>query len=76
MINVKTGTNLGINPPYPADENDTLRFVLEQTGVDYSRGTLVLNGSPLRPGDLDKTFNDLEVKNDAYLISVVKADNA
>jgi hypothetical protein len=34
-----------------------------------------LDGSPLHPGDLDKTFADFGIAEKCYLLNVVKADN-
>ena len=58
------------------DENTTLRNALEDNGVDYSRGAMHLDGAPLKAGDLDKTFADFNITEKAYLLNVVKADNA
>lgn len=58
------------------NENTTLRQVLEDAGIDYTIGMTSLDGSTLRPGDLDKTFADFGVTEKCYLMSVVKADNA
>ena len=37
-----------------------------------------LNGSPLRPGDIDKTFIELGItgERDCFLLSMQKLDNA
>ena len=52
MIKVTVGNNVKresviVNP------NSTLRAVLEQANVDYTRGVMHLDGSSLNPGDLD-----------------------
>lgn len=54
----------------------TLRSVLEENHIDYSRGTMTLDGSPLQPGDMDKTFAEKGITTKCYLLGVVKADNA
>lgn len=54
----------------------TLRTVLEDNGIDYTRGQMNLDGATLGPGDLDKTFADFGIAEKCFLISVVKADNA
>lgn len=54
----------------------TLRAVLEQEQIDYTRGTMHLDGSSLRPGDLDKTFAELGVTGQCFLLSMQKLDNA
>ena len=67
--NVKRTTNI-------IDENTTLRQALEDSEIDYSHGTLNLDGSTLSPGDLDKTFEQHGITEKCFLLSVVKADNA
>jgi len=75
MIKVTCGNNVKRNTVIvPADT--TLREVLEDEGIDYSRGTVNLDGSSLAPGDIDKSFDELGVKEKCFLLSVVKADNA
>lgn len=58
------------------DENVTLRKALEDSGVDYSRGSVTMDGTTLGPGDLDKTFAQHGITEKCYLLQVVKADNA
>ena len=75
MIKVTCGNNVKRNTIIvPADT--TLREVLEEEGIDYSAGTMNLDGSTLMPGDLDRSFADFEIKEKCFLLSVVKADNA
>ena len=75
MIKITVGNNVKRNTVIvPADT--TLREVLEDEGIDYSRGTVNLDGSSLAPGDIDKSFDELGVKEKCFLLSVVKADNA
>ena len=54
----------------------TLREALEDAEVDYMVGMMNLDGSPLSPGDLDRTFADFGITEKCYLLNVVKADNA
>ena len=75
MIFVTIGNNVN-RSTVAVDENSTLRTALEENGVDYTRGTMHLDGAPLRAGDLDKTFAQMGVTEKCYLLSVVKADNA
>ncbi len=60
---------------------DTLRSVLEKGGVDPSMGTLHMDGSTLRPGDINRTFAEFGLtgedgRNACALAAIVKADNA
>lgn len=75
MIKVTVGNNVKKGAVI-VDENTTLRTVLEDNGIDYTSGTMHLDGSSLKPGDLDKTFSDLGIAEKCWLLNVVKADNA
>lgn len=57
-------------------DSTTLRAALENAGIDYSRCVVNLDGSSLKPGDLDKTFANLGISEKCFLSSIVKADNA
>ena len=75
MIKVTIGNNVKRRTVI-LDENTTLRQALEDAEIDYSRGTMNLDGSSLYPGDLDKTFADFGIADKCFLLNVVKADNA
>ena len=75
MIKVVVGNNVK-RENVIVDANTTLRTVLEDANVDYTRGVMHLDGSSLNPGDLDKTFASLGITEKCYLLNVVKADNA
>ena len=73
MIKVTIGTNTSRSSVI-VDPNKTLREVLEDNGVDYSTGTLHLDGVTLTPGQLDKSFAELGITEKCFLINVVKGD--
>lgn len=75
MIKITVGNNVK-RESVIKDENTTLRAVLEENGIDYTRGSMNLDGAPLQPGDLDKTFAQFGVTDKCFLLNVVKADNA
>jgi sulfur carrier protein ThiS len=75
MVQVKVGNNMKRNTVV-VDENTTLRQVLEQQEINYSTGVTTLDGAPLRPGDMDKTFAQFGIVEKCSLINCVKADNA
>lgn len=80
MIQVTCANNVKRSSPI-VDENLTIKQVLEQEGIDYTRGIISLDGVPMKAGELNKTFADFgynseEGHNKATLLSVVKADNA
>lgn len=57
-------------------DTTTLRKALEDAEIDYSRGTIHLDGIALKAGDMDKTFADMGVTEKCFLINVAKTDNA
>lgn len=75
MIKVTIGNNLK-RESVVIDENTTLRTALENVGIDYTAGTMHLDGAPLMAGELDKTFADFGINEKCFLLNVVKADNA
>lgn len=75
MIKVVVGNNVK-RESVIVDNNTTLRKVLEDAGIDYTRGVMHLDGSSLQPGDLDKSFAAFGITDKCFLLNVVKADNA
>ncbi len=76
MIKVTVGNNVK-REQVIVPATTTLRQVLENAGIDYAtRGSLHLDGAPLGPGDLDKTFADFGITERTFLLQVIKADNA
>ena len=75
MIKVTIGNNVKRKTEvYEADT--TLREALEDAEIDYTTGTMNLDGSTLSPGDLDRSFADFGITEKCFLLNVVKADNA
>lgn len=75
MIKVNVGNNMK-RTPVIVDENTTLRTVLSDNRVDYSTAAPTLDGSTLEPGDLDKTFRQLGVTGECWLLCVQHKQNA
>lgn len=75
MIQVTVGNNVKRDRVI-VEPNTTLRSVLENAQVDYTRGGMHLDGATLNPGDLDKTFADFGIAERCFLLNVVKTDNA
>lgn len=73
MIRVTVGNNVKRENTIVSDQT-TLREVLEQQEIDYTRGSLTLDGSTLQPGALDKTFAEFGIKEKCFLMQIVKAD--
>lgn len=76
MVKVIVGNNVK-RKTVIVDSATTLRSVLEDAGIDYaSRGAIHLDGASLNPGDLSKTFAQMGITDNCFLLQVVKADNA
>ena len=75
MVKVCVGNNVKRDNVI-VDSNVTLRSVLEDAHIDYTKGSMHLDGATLQPGDLDKTFEQMGITEKCFLLNVVKADNA
>lgn len=75
MIKVTYGTTLKKESKI-VEKSTTLRAFLEDVNLDYTKGTMTLDGSALNPGDLDRTFASFNLADKCFLMSIVKADNA
>jgi hypothetical protein len=75
MIRVTVGTNT-TRKNVIVEESTTLRKVLEDNNVDYSRANVNLDGASLNPGDMDKSFATLGITESCFLIASIKQDNA
>lgn len=75
MIKVTVSNNVKRETVFVSDDT-TLRSVLENAQIDYTRGMTNLDGSPLQAGDLDKTFADFHIAEKCFLSAIVKTDNA
>ena len=75
MIKVIVGTTTSRNTKnYTA--STTIRNILEDNEIDYSVAQVMLDGSSLKAGDMDKTLSDMNITEKCMLIAVVKASNA
>lgn len=75
MIKVVVGNNVKRDVVI-VNGDTTIRKILDDAGIDYTRGVMHLDGCSLQPGDMDKTLNDFGVTDKCYLLNVVKAYNA
>lgn len=84
MVSVMIGSNLK-RKRYSFDPDTTIRAAIEQTaaetGIDPAVTMMTMDGSPLNPGEMNKTFAQFgytgEVGHDSCtLISVAKLANA
>lgn len=74
-IKVTVGTNTS-RKSVIVDSATTLRKVLEDNQIDYSRANVNLDGASLNPGDMDKSFAELGIAETCFLIASIKQDNA
>lgn len=75
MIRVRVGSNLDTKSVI-VDATRTLKSVLEENEIDFSRGNTHLDGTPLKAGEINQTFADFGVTEKCSLIVCVKADAA
>lgn len=75
MINLTIGTNTS-RKRVIVDPNTSLSQVLTDNEVNTSVGTIHIDGMPIARDDYSKTLSELGVQDNAYIISVAKADNA
>ena len=75
MIKVVVINNLKRETKMVSNEA-TPRQVFEEAGIDYSRAMANMDGVPLGPGDLDKSFASFGITDHTYLSAIVKQDNA
>ena len=76
MVSITVGNNTSREKVIVDENTTTPRQVLESKEIEYGRATVHMDGCSLKPGDMDKTFADLGVTQQAYLLAVIKADNA
>lgn len=75
MVKITVGNNVK-RETVIVPSTQTLRDTLENAGVDYTKGMTTLDGATLAAGELDKSFGEMGIKEKAFLLNVVKADNA
>lgn len=73
MIKVIIGTNTN-RKQITVDPSRTLKDVLDENNIDYSRGGIHLDGLAVGGEGLNKSFTDHGITEDCILIAVVKGD--
>lgn len=75
IINAKFGKN---TERYNKNINseDTIKKVLQDEDIDYNTTTILIDGAPLGVGDINKTFDEMNITDTVYINAVVKASNA
>ena len=75
MIKVNISNNLK-RASEMVERDKTIKETLETYGFDYTTGSWSIDGSPLRAGEINKTFAEMGVSEKCYLIGVAKTQNA
>lgn len=75
FIKVKIGSNMN-RTEILVDSAKTLREVLEDNDVSYATSTIYVDGVTVPLGGMDKTLDELNLKDGAYIISATKTENA
>ena len=75
MINVTVGTTTSRNKKMYAGDK-TIRFILEDSGVDYAVSTIMIDGANITSSDMDKSLTALGKVEKCMIIAVVKAESA
>lgn len=73
MIRVIVGTNTN-RKSVLVDPSRTLKSVLEENGIDYSRGGIHLDGLAVGGEGINRTFTEHGITEDCILVAVVKGD--
>ena len=74
MIKVTIGTNTSREDIIVGNDK-TIREILEAQGINYSNTIMHLDGSPLKAGDMDKTLEEIGIKESCFLIAAAKLDS-
>lgn len=75
MLKITVGTNTK-RKVVMVPETQTLRQTLEDNDIRYAEGQTSLDGCVLEPGAIDKTFAEMGITGNAWLVVVSKRDNA
>ena len=75
MITIKVGTNLNRNAVL-VNTSKTLREVLTENNINYATTTVFIDGVNLQVGQMDKTLEELNIGEGAYIIAAQKTENA
>jgi hypothetical protein len=75
MITIKVGTNLNRNAVL-VNTSKTLREVLTENNINYATTTVFVDGVNLQVGQMDKSLEELNIGEGAYIIAAQKTENA
>ena len=80
MLSIKIGNNAGYEN-YFMPEDYTIRQAFEEADVDYAGKTVIVDGTAVGAGGLNRTFRDLGYdgtpgRDKCILSAIAKVDNA
>lgn len=76
MITVTVGNNLSRTSNIVDPAITTPRMILDGAHIDYSMANVHMDGESLGAANMDKSFEELGVTKQCYLIAVTKTNNA
>lgn len=75
LVKVKVGTNLN-RTEVTVPSNKTVREILEENEINYATTTIFVDGVTVQLGDMDKTLEELGIKESCFIIAAQKTENA
>lgn len=75
IVNVKIGTNLN-RTTIAVTSDKTIRQLLTEQGINYATTTIFIDGDTVQAGMMDKSLDDLGIKDECYIIASQKTENA
>lgn len=75
LVKVKVGTNLN-RTEVTVPSNKTVREILEENEINYATTTIFVDGVTVQLGDMDKTLEELNIKESCFIIAAQKTENA
>lgn len=75
IVNVKIGTNLN-RSTIAVTSDKTIRQLLTDNGINYATTTIFLDGDTVTAGMMDKSLEEIGIKDECYIIASQKTENA
>lgn len=75
IVNVKIGTNLN-RTTIAVTSDKTIRQLLTEQGINYATTTIFLDGDTVQAGMMDKSLEEIGIKDECYIIASQKTENA
>lgn len=75
LVKVKVGTNLN-RTEVTVPSNKTIREILEENEINYATTTIFVDGVTVQLGEMDKTLEELGIRESCFIIAAQKTENA